>query len=101
MLAASFAASAASGAQVVTEPFLGIRLTHDVRTAQDAPYFRAINMYIAEIDLSAPGLGFLVTPVGPDPRPIGSNPGFAGLPMETIRQTTRQFADSVGAQVAL
>jgi hypothetical protein len=100
-LAACFTALPASGTQVITQPFLGVRLTHDVRTAQDSPYFRPINMYIAEIDLSAPGLSFLVTPVGPDPRPIGSNPGFAGLPMETIRQTTRQFADSTGAQVAI
>jgi hypothetical protein len=84
-----------------TEPFLGVQLIHDVRTTADAPYFRPVNIYVAVIDLSAPGLGFMVTPVGPDPRPIGSNPGFAGQPMETIRQTTRQFVDSTGAQVGI
>ena len=91
----------ASAAQVITEPFLGVRLIHDTRTTQEGPYFKNLNIYVTEIDLSAPGLSFQMTPVGPDPRPIGSNPGFAGQLMETIRQTTRQYANSVGAQIAI
>lgn len=98
----AIAFSSANGAtQTITEPFLGVQLIHDVRTAADAPYFRAVDIHVAVIDLSAPGLSFLVTPVGPDPRPIGTQPGFSGQPLETIRQTTRQFANSVGAQVAI
>ena len=90
------ATSAAPAAQLITEPFLGVR--HIYRT-ETTP--RPLNIHFVEIDLGAPGLSFEVTPVGPDPRPIGSNPGYAGLPMETLRQTTRQFANSTGAQIAI
>jgi hypothetical protein len=88
--------SAASAAQVITEPFLGVRHIHQTETSP-----RPLSIHVVEIDLGAPGVSFQVTPAGPEPRPIGSNPGWAGLPMETIRQTTRQFANSVGAQVAI
>lgn len=96
LITVAFMASDADAAQVVSEPFLGVRHIFQTETSP-----RPLNIHVVEIDLSAPGLSFQVTPVGPDPRPIGSNPGWAGLPMETLRQTTRQFANSVGAQVAI
>ncbi|MEX2169660.1 MAG: phosphodiester glycosidase family protein [Pirellulales bacterium] len=83
---------AASAAQVVTTPFLGVRLIHQTETSP-----RPLNIYVVEIDLSAPGLSFQMSPGGPHPRPLGST----GLPMETIRQTTRQFANAVGAEIAI
>jgi len=95
-LALVLAARVAPAAQVITEPFLGVRHIHRTETSP-----RPLNIHVMEIDLSAPGVSFLVTPVGPDPRPLGTNEGYAGLPMETLRQTTRQFANSVGAQVAI
>lgn len=88
--------SAVSATQTITQPFLGVRLIHQTETSP-----RPLNINVVEIDLTAPGLSFMMTPVGPDPRPIGTNPGFAGLPMETIRQTPRQFANTVGAQIAI
>jgi hypothetical protein len=95
VLACGLAASV-SATQVITEPFLGVRLIHQTETSP-----RPLNIFVAEINLSAPGLSFQVTPSGPDPRPIGSNPGFEGQPMETVRQTTRQYVDSVGAQIGI
>jgi hypothetical protein len=91
-----FAASSVHATQVITEPFLGVQLIHQTETSP-----RPLSIWVTMIDLSAPGLSFELTPAGPDPRPIGSNPGFEGQPMETIRQTTRTFVDSVGAQIGI
>jgi exopolysaccharide biosynthesis protein len=95
-LVGGLVAAAASATQVITEPFLGVQLIHQTETSP-----RPLNIYVAEIDLSAPGLRFQVTPVGPDPRPIDTNTGYSGQPMETIRQTTRQYVDSLGAQIGI
>jgi hypothetical protein len=96
VIAVSLTPSAAHATQVITEPFLGVRHIYQTETSP-----RPLKIHVVEIDLSAPGLSFQVTPVGPDPRPIGSNPGWPGLPMETLRQTTRDFADEVGARIAI
>jgi hypothetical protein len=92
----ALATTAANATQTVTQPFLGVTLYHQTETSP-----RPLNINVVEIDLSAPGISFQVSPVGPDPRPIGSNPGFAGQPMETIRQSPRQYANAAGAQIAI
>jgi len=90
-------AMAADAAQTVTEPFLGVRLFHETHTASEGPWFRPLNIYVAEIDLSAPGISFQMSPRSASyPGPIVN-----GAPAETIRQTTRQFANAVGAQLAI
>lgn len=86
----------APAAQTVTQPFLGVTLYHRTETTP-----RPLNINLVEIDLAAPGLSFQVTPPGPEPRPIGTNPGFAGVPLETIRQATRLYVDQIGAQLAI
>lgn len=83
-------------AQTVTRPFLGIALYHQTETSP-----RPLNINVAEIDLAASGVSFQVTPPGPDPRPIGTNPGFAGVPLETVREATRLYTDQIGAQLAI
>lgn len=97
LLIGGFGAPIANAAQVITEPFLGVRLFHETHTAAEAPYFRPLNIFVAEIDLSAPGIGFEVTPRS------ASYPGptINGAPAETNRQTTRQFANATGAQLAI
>ena len=85
------ATSLASAAQTVTQPFLGIKLYHRTETSP-----RPLNINVAEIDLTAPGISFLVTPRGPSPQPV-----FGGVPDETVIQTPRQFVDSSGAQLAI
>ena len=57
---------------------------------------RPLSINVVEIDLSAPGLDFRVTPRGPSPQPI-----YGGIPDETIAQTTRQFLDQQGGQLAI
>jgi len=84
-------ANSAAAIQTVTEPFLGVKL---YRRTESSP--RPLNISVFEIDLSAPGLNFLVTPRGPSPQPV-----FNGVPDETIIQTPRNFANSVGAQIAV
>jgi hypothetical protein len=96
LLACGLVSARATGTQTVSYPFLGVKLFHQVETSP-----RPLNINVVEIDLTAPGLGFQVTPKGPEPRPIGTNPGFSGQPMETIRQTPRQYANSAGAQIAI
>jgi hypothetical protein len=83
--------------QTVTEPFLGVRLIHETHTSSEAPYFRALNIYVSEIDLAAPDISFQVTPRSP----MYPGPQINGAPAETTRQTTRSFADAVGAQLAI
>jgi hypothetical protein len=91
-IAASLLARVSTAAQVVDEPFLGMRHIHQTETSP-----RKLNINVVEIDLAAPGLGFRVTPGGPHPRPNGAN----GIPMETVRKTPRQFANEIGAQIAI
>ena len=78
--------------EIVDEPFLGVRNIHQTETSP-----RRLNINVIEIDLTTPGLRFRVTPGGPHPRPNGSN----GIPMETVRTTPRQFANDIGAQIAI
>ena len=84
-------AGLAPAAQTVTQPFLGISLYHETKTTP-----RAITLNVAVIDLSAPGISFLVTPRGPAPQPI-----FNGVPDETVIQTPRAFLNATGAQLAV
>ncbi|MBA3482908.1 MAG: phosphodiester glycosidase family protein, partial [Pirellulales bacterium] len=69
---------------MITEPFQGVRLIHS-----KSPAPRLIDVFVVEIDLSAPGLSFLVTP---------SN---GALPGDTTPQRTRAFAEQYDAQVAI
>ncbi len=81
----------APAVQTVTNPFLGIKLYHRTETSP-----RPLNINVAEIDLSAPGISFLVTPRGPSPQPV-----YNGVPDETVIQTTRQFVNTSGVQLAI
>jgi exopolysaccharide biosynthesis protein len=81
----------ASAAQTVTQPFLGVTLYHETKTTP-----RSINLNVAVIDLSAPGISFLVTPRGPAPQPV-----FNGVADETVIQTPRAFLNATGAQLAV
>lgn len=87
----AFCAERCYSVQTISEPFLGVKLYHRTETSP-----RPLNISVAEIDLSAPGLSFLVTPRGPAPQPV-----FDGVADETIKQTTRQFVNSSGAQLAV
>src|SRR5262245_23814941 len=86
-----FCAEIAFAVQTVSEPFLGVKLYHRTETSP-----RPLNISVAEIDLTAPGLSFLVTPRGPAPQPE-----FNGVPDETVIQTTRQFVNAQGLQLAV
>jgi hypothetical protein len=86
-----FLAGSAAAAQTVTHPFLGVTMYHETVTSP-----RTLSINVAEIDLSAPGISFLVTPPGPSPQPV-----FNGVPDETVIQTPRQFLNSSGAQLAV
>jgi len=91
-LVIALGASAAGATQVITQPFLGVRHIHQTETSP-----RPLNIHVVEVDLSAPGISFMMTPRAPGyPGPI-----INGSPGETVRQTTRQFANAVGAQVAI
>lgn len=92
VLLIALGASAASATQVVEEPFLGVRHIHQTETSP-----RPLSIHVVEIDLSAPGISFMMTPRAPGyPGPI-----INGSPGETVRQTTRQFANGVSAQIAI
>ena len=82
--AVAMALPAALQADVITTttPFLGI--TRIDRTATSP---RVENMHIVEVDLTAPGIGFAVTPQG------GTR--------DTVRQTTLDFLNQEQAQVAI
>jgi exopolysaccharide biosynthesis protein len=84
-------AAFAGAAQTVTHPFLGVTMYHETVTSP-----RTLSINVAEIDLSAPGISFLVTPRGPSPQPV-----FNGVPEETVIQTPRQFVNSTAAQLAV
>jgi hypothetical protein len=63
LLALSLSASDGRAEVEITTPYEGITLTRRVATVP-----RPLNLWIAEIDLNAPGIGFLVTPSnGPAP----------------------------------
>ncbi len=91
MLSAHVAESHSHATEAVSQPFLGI--TH-VERADTLP--RPLYINTVEIDLSAPGIDFRLTPRGPSPQP-----SYGGIPDETITQTTRQFLNQQGAQVAI
>ncbi len=76
----------------VTQPFLGI-LLHEI--TYDKP--RPLIIRVAEIDLTAKGISFLVTPGNGDPN--GEEPGDPNL--ETTRQTTLDFLNEQNAQLAI
>src|SRR5690348_2301612 len=68
--------------QIVQNPYAGITLITRTETAP-----RPETMHIAEIDLTAPGIGFLFTP--------------PGGPLETVRQTTLDYLNQQHAQLAI
>jgi hypothetical protein len=81
-----------TGAQVrlaaeslVTRPFEGVVYTRRVQTLP-----RTLSIHILEIDLTTPGLRFLVTP-----KNVGTGPG------ENVLQTTRAFVAQVRAQIGI
>jgi exopolysaccharide biosynthesis protein len=70
------------GSQIVTNPFVGVTLITRTETSP-----RPETMHIAEIDLTAPGIGFELSPPG------GT--------LEAVRQTTAGFLNQSGAQLAI
>lgn len=92
LLLCGLMATASGAAQVISEPFLGVRHIYQTETSP-----RPLKIHVVEIDLSAPGLSFRVTPRS------ASYPGpyINGSPGETNHQTTRAFANAYGAQVAI
>jgi exopolysaccharide biosynthesis protein len=70
------------GAEVVDRPFAGII---SITRTENAP--RNVTMHIVEVDLTAAGIGFKLTPTGGR--------------LETIRQTTLDFLKQEHAQVAI
>lgn len=68
--------------QIVTNPFVGVTVIARTETSP-----RPENMHIVEIDLSAPGIGFELTPPG------GT--------LETVRQTTVAYLNQEHAQLAI
>jgi exopolysaccharide biosynthesis protein len=68
--------------QIVQNPYAGITLITRTETSP-----RPETMHIAEIDLTAPGIGFQLTPPG------GS--------LETVRQTTLDYLNQQHAQLAI
>lgn len=76
----------------VTEPFLGIRI-HEITFDQPRP----LVIRVAEIDLTAESITFLITPGNGDPN--GDEPGDPNF--ETTRQTTLQFLKDQNAQLAI
>src|SRR5215831_12029271 len=69
-------------AEVVAHPFVGVTTITRTETSP-----RNLTMHIVEIDLTAPGIAFKLTPSGGE--------------METVRQTTLEFLTQEHAQVAI
>lgn len=68
-----------------TLPFHGVRHIHRFQTQP-----RLLNIYLVEVDLTDPAIHFTVTkPNGPD------------VPGETTVQTTREFVEQTGVQIAI
>jgi hypothetical protein len=80
----------ARGQDVITEPFKGVKHLH--RQLTDP---RPLNIHLVQIELSTPGLRFMLTPPKENP------PVRNGVPDETITQTTRAFMEEVGAQIGV
>jgi hypothetical protein len=79
-----FAASLAAADEEITKPFEGVRLIHSKSMSP-----RQVDMWFVEIDMSAPGVSFLVTP---------SNGDLVG---DTTPETTRAFVTREGAQIGI
>ena len=79
-------------ATTVTHPYVGITAITDTETSP-----RNLTMHIIEVDLTAPGIGFIFTPFTPG-LPAGS---AAPTYRETVRQTTLDFLNQEHAQVAV
>jgi hypothetical protein len=77
-------ASLAAANDVITEPFQGVRLVHSKAMSP-----RQVDVWVVEIDTSAPGVSFLVTP---------SNGDLIG---DTTPETTRAFVTRIGAQLGI
>ena len=58
----------------------------------DRDIAQALKINVSIIDLTAPGISFKVTPRAAN----YPGPTINGSPGETVRQTTRQYADAVG-----
>jgi hypothetical protein len=71
-----------AAATEVTKPFVGITLTRRTETAP-----RPVTIHVVQIDLTAPGLSFKLTPPG------GS--------LDTVRQTTLEYLRQEKAQLAV
>ncbi len=76
----------------VTEPFIGV---HVREVTFDRP--RPLVIRVAEVDLTADGISFLITPSNGDPN--GDEPGDPNG--ETTRETTLDFLKETEAQLAI
>jgi hypothetical protein len=81
ILASSLAAATTNE---ITHPYQGVRLIHSKSTVP-----REVDIWIAEIDMAAPGIAFFVTP---------SNGELVG---DTTPQTVREFVTKAGAQFGI
>jgi hypothetical protein len=86
-----WAAFDAPAAEIVTEPFLGVRRIEIIETVP-----RPLYINVVEIDLNEPTLSFRVTPRAP-----GSPPISGGIPAETQIQSTRDFLSQQNGQLAI
>ncbi|MEM8495433.1 MAG: phosphodiester glycosidase family protein [Planctomycetota bacterium] len=82
-----------------SEPFIGVKHHQIVQrpgldAEPDLPGFFAAQLF--EIEMDAPGLDFFLSPPA-DPNGDPPPPG----PTWTVAQTTRDFVDSVGAQIGI
>jgi hypothetical protein len=75
---------AAAATNETTEPFEGVRLIHSTATEP-----RLVDIWVVEINTSAPGISFLVTPSNSE------------LPGDTTPQTVREFVTQAGAQIGI
>src|SRR5262245_42345721 len=75
----------AADVTTITFPFLGV--THITRVGSAPDFPRNVKIHVVKIDLSAPFLSFEFTP-------------HTGM-RDTVRQTTLQYLNSVGAQVVI
>lgn len=78
------AAASAHAVSIQQEPFAGVRYTHRMQTVP-----RLLSIHVVEIDLTHPGIRFLVSP---------SNGAALG---ESTPRTVGQFVTSVGAQIGI